>query len=97
MRGLFPDCAAGVFLVYDGMHPLAGLLEKLFAKLRAGYLFCQPHTIPSVVLKAFAVPDDMGLFPSKFRWSDSLMRFLFSSSMGKSDTPGAGRQPEPTN
>ena len=49
--GLFPDCAAGVFFVYDGVHPLAGLLEQLFAKLRAVHLFCQSHTIPSEILK----------------------------------------------
>jgi hypothetical protein len=68
------------FLVYDGVHPLAGLLEQLFAKLRAVHLFCQPHTIPSVVLKVLCCPGRHGFAPSKFHSSDS-MRFIALSSI----------------
>ena len=79
--GLFPGRVAGVFLVYDGVHPLAGLLEQLFAKFRAVHLFCQPHTIPSVVLKVLCCTGRHGFAPSKFHSSDSIMRFIALSSI----------------
>jgi hypothetical protein len=49
-------------------------------------LFCQPHTIPSVILKVLCCPGRHGFAPSKFHSSDSIMRFIaLSSIVGSGD------------
>lgn len=86
------DRAGGVFLVYEGVHLLAGLL--LFPKLPTVYLLRQPHTVPSVILIFLCCPGRHGSAPSKFHSSDCIMRFLALSSTDKGRCRGHAPEEE---